>query len=376
MTIGRLFGIPIRVDWSWLLVFALFVWAIGQPSGIFAHATPSLRLGAAIVTIVLLFVCVVAHELAHALTARRFGAAIREIELFAFGGVSRIDQTGTTPLREALIALAGPAASVAIALVLAGFTLLAEPRGIVFQALGYLTTINLVLAAFNMLPSYPLDGARVLHAVVWAVAKRRSTAVSAVSATSTIVGLLLVAASFALFFSGYVTSGVWTAFLAWFIMRAARAETTNELYVAPLAELRCAQIADDVPEAVPPDTAGADALARLIASRRRAIPVAEAGTFIGIVTLSDFAKLAGDDLARTAVRTIMTPRALLVSVEPSLSALDAFRKLSDCGFHQLPVIENGELLGFISGETFHRALTFAREQRAILPTRGSSCVHS
>ncbi|MDE2483075.1 MAG: site-2 protease family protein [bacterium] len=367
MTIARIFGIPVRVDGSWLLVFAFFVWALGAPEALFPSAQPSARFMFAAFTVLGLFACVVVHEFAHALVARRFGATIREIELFAFGGVSRIDGADATPWQEAAVAFVGPLASVALGVLIAFAALAAGDGSPVYRALAYLAAMNVMLAAFNLLPSYPLDGSRVLHALIWALSKRRSFAVTVISATSSIIAALLVAASLALFFSGAVAAGIWTAFLAWFIMRAARSETTNELFVTPLAALRCSQIADEVPDAIEPDTTCAHALSRMIATRRRALPITIGGTLAGLVTLSDFAKLDGRDPSSAYVGCIMTPARLLVAVEPGLGALEAFRRLSDCGFHQLPVLDGGTLVGFISGETFHRALTFAREERAIVP---------
>ncbi|MGZ3504860.1 MAG: site-2 protease family protein [Vulcanimicrobiaceae bacterium] len=371
MLIARIFGIPLRVDWSWLLVFALFVSVLAQEGGPLGILSAPARVVAAAATVLVVFACVVLHEAAHAAVARRYGIATSEIVLFAFGGVSHLESTGTTPGQQAKIAAAGPAASIVVAIAIGGLALLVLPSATVpFRILAYVSGINIVLAIFNLIPSYPLDGGRIAHAAAWALTGSRERATQLTAYLSMAAGALIAAAGVLLMSAGFAANGIWLVLLAWFIFRAAGAEWSNETLVATLGRDTCSAFMDAAYESLEPDIACAQALRHMIAARHRVMPVTTEGIFLGLLALSDFAKLEERDPNTIYVSAIMTPAKQLQTVTLATTALDAVKRLSKSGYHQLPVVdEAGRLCGFITRETVLRALNFAEEKRTAVPAK-------
>lgn len=340
MRAARLFGTPIRIDPSWLLIFALLVWSLSHWG-----------IAAAVLTVLALFACVIAHELAHVAVARSFGIRTEEIVLFAFGGVSRMERVGATALQEVQIALAGPGMSFAIALICFTLAPLFDPRSTGYTIATYLGFVNAVLAAFNLLPAYPVDGGRAVHAVAWRVTGDRMRATQFAVRASTVTGILMAAGGLVLLAAGYVMDGVWIALLAWFVMRAARAEYVADAVMEPLAHVRCAELADPPTGSFQPDMTCTQALARMMELRRRSMPIAVGSRLLGILTLDDFAKLGTHDPAYVYTSAIMTPLSQLRTLSPDVSGLEAFKELAATGHSQLPVVDkNGKLLGFVSRE--------------------------
>jgi Zn-dependent protease/CBS domain-containing protein len=365
MLVGRIAGIPIRIDWSWILVFALFVMMLSQATGPFGAIAPSERVGVAAVTVLLLFVCVLLHETSHALVARIYGIPTRDITLFAFGGVSHMETTGVTPGQQAQIAAAGPLASFAIGAVSAVVAELV-PWGTFAQVAAYLGVVNVALGIFNLLPSYPLDGGRVLHALVWKIRGDRGRATAFMSSFSSVVGALLMGAAVLLFFMGNFFGGIWIALIAWFVMSAARSEFAAELLAGPLSHTSSADVMDESGETLGPDQTCAEALAMLLRVRRRVAAVTQDGMLVGLVSMSDFAKLHDRAPETTRVFEIMTPYESIASVSPATSALDAFRRLAAAGHAQLPVVDSSRCLrGFITRETVIRVLKFTQERQRV-----------
>lgn len=357
MQVARVFGTPVRIDASWLFIFALLVWTLSSAQGPFAAATQHWRIMAAVVTVIALFACVVAHELAHVAVARSFGIQTMDIVLFAFGGVSRMEKVGATPAAEAQISVAGPVLSACLG-VLCAFAAPAFPdKSLAYGIVTYLAIINIALAAFNFLPAYPVDGGRLVHALAWRITRDRLRATRLAVKISVLAGALMASGGLVLLFTGHVVDGVWIALLSWFIIRSAQAEYTSDLHIGPLATVRCGDLVDPPTGAFQPDMTCAHALVTMIQTRRDAAPVAVGKRLLGMLTLNDFAKLGSSDPEYVYVSAIMTPVAQLKKLAPDLSGLDAFNQLASSGHPQLPVVDrNGTLLGFITRETLARTM--------------------
>lgn len=370
MQIARIFGTPVRIDPSWLFIFALLVWTLSSTRGPFAQATLEWRIGAAVLTVLAVFACVVAHELAHVAVARSFGIRTEDIVLFAFGGVSRMEQVGASARAEAQISAAGPAMSICIAVIFAAAAAIFGVSPFARDMLLYLATINAGLAIFNCLPAYPVDGGRLVHALAWHLTGDRMRATRIAVRITNAAGVLMAAAGLTLLFTGYIIDGIWIALLAWFVMRSAQAEYVSDVQIQPLAGVRCADLVDPPAGAFQPDTTCSQALARMIEARRRAVPVAVGKRLLGILTLDDFAKLGEHDAQYVYVSAIMTPVSDLHKLSPDVSGLEALKQLASSGHQQLPVVDaDGILLGFITRETLARVLSFGREgQGAIFGT--------
>jgi Zn-dependent protease len=246
LPIGRLCGIRLDVHASWLPVFALVTVSL-------ANALPTASLGTvgayavAAAGALVLFASVVVHELAHALTARRFGVQTRTISLFLFGGVATLEDEPPTPRADALVALAGPAMSVAVAacaygaMLVAGSALPARLADTVASLLAYVTVANAVLAAFNLIPAYPMDGGRVLRALLWRLRGDRDGATVTASLVGMVFALGFAAAGIAALVLTRAWQFGWYAVVAAFLLRScwsqyrALRRARRSAYLAPVA---------------------------------------------------------------------------------------------------------------------------------------------
>jgi Zn-dependent protease len=227
--LGRIAGIEIGLDYSWFIIAALIAFSLSEH---FHEVNPNWGVGqiwiAALVTAAFFFVSLLLHELGHSLVAQARGLKVKAITLFALGGISQIEGDATDAKTEFWVAIAGPLASVVI-----GFAcLLIAPQlgwrssgphtavsGVVFW-LGY---INIALAAFNMIPGYPLDGGRVLRAILWAITKNADRSTRIAARVGQVVAFLFILDGIWKFFSGAGVGGLWIAFIGWFLMDAAKA---------------------------------------------------------------------------------------------------------------------------------------------------------
>ena len=240
MFLGRLFDIRVGVHISWLAVYAFMTVALARALGMLP-ATEAYALGA--LCALALFASVVAHEFAHALVARRFGVRTSAITLFLFGGVATLEREPSSPKADALVALAGPAMSAALALVsLAAVAVLDRylPDSQLHDALGllgtYVVLANAVLAAFNVLPAYPMDGGRVLRAVLWHRSRDRDAATNAASRVGIGFALVFVAAGVFVVAATHDLTYAWYVLLGAFLLRQGASQERATRRAAPLAE--------------------------------------------------------------------------------------------------------------------------------------------
>jgi Zn-dependent protease len=225
LRLGRFGGVEVRIDWSWLLIFALIVWSLAE--GVFPSQNPGLsdgvHVGMALVAALLLFASVLLHELGHAWQARREGVEIDAITLWVFGGVAQIKGRFPGAGAEFRVAVAGPLVSVALGVVFVLIALADLPSAVdgVGAWLGY---ANLSLAVFNLIPALPLDGGRVLHAALWRASGDLGWATRLASAIGQGFGYLFIAGGIAMFVVNGSFSGAWLVLIGWFVLQGARAE--------------------------------------------------------------------------------------------------------------------------------------------------------
>jgi Zn-dependent protease len=228
--LGRIAGIEIGLDYSWFIVAALIAFSLGEH---FHEVNPNWGVGqiwiAALATAALFFVTLLLHELAHSLVAQARGLKVKAITLFALGGISQIQGDATDAKTEFLVAIAGPIASVVIGfacLLIAphlGWQSSTQPHTAVSGVLFWLGYINIALAVFNMIPGYPLDGGRVLRAILWAITKNADRSTRIAARVGQVVAFLFIIDGIWKFFSGAGVGGLWIAFIGWFLMDAAKA---------------------------------------------------------------------------------------------------------------------------------------------------------
>lgn len=371
LRIARLFGIPIYLDGSWLIIFALVTYSLAAsyfPS-LYPRWSSFTYWGVALITSVLFFLSVLVHELAHSLVSLALGQRVRGITLFIFGGIAEIEEEPPRALYEFLVAVVGPLTSMAIGVVslFVGWVIFwwLWPVQTVHAVLRYIGVLNVLLAVFNLLPGFPLDGGRIFRSLVWALtgSYRRATQI----ATTVGEGLawLFIIGGGILVFSGHVFDGIWLAFIGWFILSAARGtmqavEMRRLLEPVPVAQL----MRTTLPVVVPYLTL--DVLADTILNTgQRAFLVRDPQEGpLGIVTLSDVQGVPASQRAEMRVADVMTPFDALLTVKPSDSLWQALELMAKHDVHQVPVVdETGEIVGVVRRNDILRFLQLQAETR-------------
>ena len=349
--IFTVFGIEIKIDTSWIFIFALITWALAGnrfPSQ-YPHWTPWQYWLVGLMTSLLLFSSVLAHELTHSLVARRKGEEVRSITLFLFGGVAEISEEPDAPAKEFIIALAGPISSLIIAALF--FVLWYSMRGIsepIAALTRYLYIINGILAVFNMIPGFPLDGGRVLRAIVWKVTSdlKRATRISSI--TGQAVAFLLIFFGIFQIMRGFFFDGLWAALIGWFIHSAAARGYRHTVMKETLREVRAQDLMDTDFEVID----GAISVQELIddhilKKKERSFLVTEGGELAGIVCLEDAKAVPSSKRTTTMVWDIMTQSDQLEAVSPEDDAGKILAKLVSGKIHQVPVIQEGKIKGLV-----------------------------
>jgi Zn-dependent protease/CBS domain-containing protein len=378
--IGRLFGINIYLDWSWLLIFLLVIWSLASQFALMhPNWGPGLNWSVAVVAALLFFASVLAHELAHSIVAQVQGIPVRHITLFLFGGVANIQQEPRSPRVEFLLAVVGPLISLIIGgvcLLVAGLVAplsmaaMLNP-GLAFAALSPLTTLllwlgstNLILGFFNLLPGFPLDGGRVLRAILWAVTGNFRTATRWAAGVGQGLAWLLIFSGIAMvfgveipFFGTGLISGLWLAFIGWFMSSAARQSYQQVVVHDMLEGVPAARLMRANVPAVSPGISLSDLVHRYVmGTDERAFPVLDGERLAGLVTLEDIRRVAREAWDSTIVAEIMTPVHQLAVVQPQDDAAAALDKLMERNVHQVPVMSNGHLVGLVRGSDIMRWL--------------------
>ena len=383
--IGRLFGINIRVDWSWLFIFALVTWNLAT---VFSTTHPdwstALSWGTALAAALLFFLSVLAHELAHSLVAQARGIPVRGITLFLFGGVSNIQREPPTPGVEFLMAIVGPLTSIAIGVLLlvgAGLIVdvptgaLGDPMELVAEMgpvetlMMWLGSVNILVGLFNMLPAFPLDGGRVLRSIFWAVGNnlRAATRWAARIAQVFAWGMILLGIAMVfgvevpIFGSGFI-SGLWLAFIGWFLNNNALQSYRQVVIRDILEDVPVSRMMRVEPPTIPPGIRVSSLMYdHVMRSDDHAFPVVDGNRLVGLVTLDDVRKVARENWDTTLVDEIMTPATELVTVRPEEDAADALERLQERQVRQLPVTANGHLEGLLRERDIMRWLQIESE---------------
>lgn len=362
ISLGKLAGVPIRFAWSWFVIFALHSWALGAlylPNEAPGHAELDYWIAATVATLVL-FASVLAHELGHALMARFEGLGIEHITLHIFGGVTKLQNEASTPAADMKIAVIGPATSFLVGFVLIAAGQIVNVSGghlLIIRSLRYLGVINLVLATFNLLPGFPLDGGRVLRAFLW---WRRGDATSATRLTvragkKIALALIFTGIAYAVSTREYLV-GLWTVLVGIFLRDASWAVSEQLLSDAQTLESTAELVESG--RHVSPEFSIERFIDEVVAVQRETNYVVSANRrFLGIVSLSQMQTFPSEKWGALAVRDVMQPAdsSLFVTVTSTLAEVRNI--LSTNGLGLAAVIDDeGNLLGSIRLERLRALL--------------------
>jgi Zn-dependent protease/predicted transcriptional regulator len=350
--VARIRGIAIEIHPSWLLILGLITWTLAE--GFFPDQYPNWSNTAYWVVggsaALLLFVTVLVHELAHAFVATRRGLPVPKITLFIFGGVSQMAQQPRTAGEEFAIAAAGPATSLVIAIVAAaaGYGL----RNVNEQAEAiayYLAVVNTLLAFFNLLPGFPLDGGRVLRSLAWRRTGSFRRATEIAGGVGETFGYALMAGGVVLLLAGAVLDGLWFLFIGWFLLSAAKGESQNLQLEGILAKLKARDVMhEDFASVTPAHSVQQVVDDYMIGRGDRAVVVADDRGVLGLITVSDVGRVPRETWANTPVQGIMTPREKVITVPADAVARDVLVLIGEHRLNQIPVLDGGRMIGMIT----------------------------
>lgn len=365
--LGRIRGIRIGANWSLLPIFALIAWSLADtllPSAAPGYATWGYWFFA-IVTTAAFYASLLAHELGHALVGRRHGVSVRGIVLWIFGGVAQLEGDSPDPRAELEMAGAGPAVSVAIAGVGLGAAALLSALGaspLLVAAVGWLGGINGLLALFNLLPAFPLDGGRILRALLWRHWRDRARATATAAKVGRAGGFVLIAIGVLEFLTGGgALGGVWLAVIGWFIVVAAGQQQQAYGRQQPTGELCVGDAMTRDPLAVPARATVAEVIERYVRPTSfSAFPVLDGdGRLVGLATVRRMAMLPRDGWTRAPIGAAAASTLETVQCAPTDRLSDVATRMQNSPDRRAIVLERGRVVGILTPSDVQRAMSRA-----------------
>ena len=354
VTLFKLLGFEVRVDASWIVLAFLITWSLAV--GYFPAQDPGLPVSGywwmAIVAALALFASIVVHEFAHSIVARRRGLSMKGITLFIFGGVAEMEGEPQSPETEFWMAIAGPLTSLGIGAVAYasyetfGYDWAPQVAGVIH----YLGWINLMLAAFNSIPAFPLDGGRVLRAAIWHFTHNLTRATRIAASAGQAFGMLLIAlAVFSLFF-GSLVSAIWWFVLGMFLRTAAQQSYQQMLIRGALEGEPVSRFMKTDPVTVPPNLSVEDLVDNYIYRYHyKMFPVVnESHQLSGCISTNQLSSIPRSEWSRHSVQELMQPCSRENTIAPETDAVAALSKMSQTGSSRLMVVDQGRLLAIVA----------------------------
>jgi Zn-dependent protease/predicted transcriptional regulator len=367
--LGRVFGIELGLHFSWIVIAVLITFSLAEQ---FNHTNPEWGAvtvwATAVITGILFFACLFAHELSHAFVARLRGLPIRKITLFFLGGVAQIEKEASDPKTEFWMGIAGPIMSAVVGLIClalayaAGWHSGVSPQAPITAVLLWLGYINLMLAAFNMIPGFPLDGGRVLRAIIWWINRNEVRATRIAATVGQIVATLFIVWGIWRFFTGAGLGGLWLGFIGWFLLQASGASTMQVEASAVLRKLRVSDLmtrdCEQVNGNLDLQTFVSDYMLR---TGRRCFIVMQDGHMAGMITPNEVRQVDRPLWPSTTIASAMRPLDSIHSVGPDTPASDALDIMTREDVNQVPVVSNGWFQGVVSRGNILRVLQTAAD---------------
>ena len=354
--LGTIGGVPIALHFSWFIIAWLITISLAAQ---FQATHPEWQTATiwliAAITALLFFASLLAHELSHAAVARSRGLPVRSITLFALGGVATIEKDAGSAKTEFLIAIAGPIASFAI-----GFACIAvaaslgwspaeDRAGMGGAVLGWLGSINVLLATFNLIPGYPLDGGRVLRAVLWWAHGDADRATRGAATVGRVVAGLFIAVGLLQFALGAGFGGLWLAFIGWFLLMAAQASLTQISVGRALEGVRVGDVMSaDCVTVEPAVTVQSLVQDVLLTTGRRCVVVQDERGVVGLITPLEVRRVERARWADTTASDVMRPLEEIRTVAPATPVADALQTMAREDVNQIPVVADGKLKGIVT----------------------------
>jgi Zn-dependent protease len=346
-------GIPIGLDPSWFLVFALITWvlAISYFPNEFNQWSRLQYWAVAAVTSLLFFACVLLHELGHSIVALRYKLQVRHITMYIFGGVSQITSEPDNPMAEFVIAFVGPFTSLVLAGIFYLFQLLFTGFQPIFAIAKYLALINFTLAVFNLIPGFPLDGGRVFRAIVWGLTHNLRRATEIAGLLGQAIAFIFILLGVWLIFRGSWTNGLWIAFIGWFLENAAVSQVQQQRMHALLAGHTVEQAMSRSCVMTSADITLQELVDQFILDKgQRCLILMRGESVVGLTTLHNIRTIPRERWASTTAAEVMTPISEAKQTSPEVGLEQALEQMGTDGVNQMPVMKNGQVEGMLRRE--------------------------
>jgi Zn-dependent protease len=377
LRIGRILGIPIYVHPSWFIIFVLITSMLGmQFTAMHPQWTAAQHWTVGIATSLLFFASVLFHELAHSMIARIYKIRVISITLFVFGGVARLGREPAKPIQEFNIAIAGPLASFALAGGFYSLTLFSPYSQMIGALATWLAETNAGLALFNLLPGFPLDGGRVFRAIVWGVTKdfARATKAAALSGKIVAYGMIILGAGVAMMDKTQWMSGLWLAFIGWFLLNAAQESVAQVAIRETLSGLHAADVMSHEVPTVARDISLEDYGKEVARTGRRFHLVTTDDRLVGMMNVNTLNSVPRNEWGNMSVQGAMIPREKILWARPDEPLLGLLERLVSADVNQMPVVSDTEndgahIIGMITRDSILRVMQARSEVGSLTPSR-------
>jgi Zn-dependent protease len=382
--IGRILGIPIYLDLSWILIFGLVTISLGeQYTKEFPQWTAAEQWGLGILTSLLFFGSVVFHELSHSVVAQHYKIKVLSITLFLFGGLARIGREPSKAVQEFNIAIAGPIASAFLAVVFYGLKV-AIPRHEIEAATDPLILSNAMLAGFNLLPGFPLDGGRIFRAMVWGLTKDFARATRVAAASGKLIAYVLIGVGiFSLVTGGqggalpeYIGrwGGIWLAFIGWFLLTAAQASMSQLTIRETLTGLCAADVMSHEVPTIPGNLNLEEYSSEVLRTGRRIHIVTMDDRLVGLMNVAALNQVPRDEWSMNSVQAVMVPREKILWASPEEPLQRLLERLMGADVNQMPVVRHSDdgaahIVGMVTRDAILRVIQTRSELSAALSGR-------
>jgi Zn-dependent protease/CBS domain-containing protein len=362
--IGAVFGVPIELDFSWFLIFGLITWSLA--SGYLPQAYPEIPTWAiwmmGLIASLLFFGSVLMHELGHTVVAQREGVPVRRIRLFFFGGLAQITREPSSPGAEFRIAIAGPVVSLLLAGVFGGIYLLDQAIPYLAAPSIWLARLNLILAVFNMIPGFPLDGGRVLRSYLWKRTGSVTRATRMAAGAGQVVAMGFIGFGVFRIFTGDFFGGLWLAFIGWFMQNAASVSVTQSRIQEVIQDIRV----NEVMRREFPSLSGFLSLRQIVdkyvlGEGQRSFFVVEDGQPEGLLSVGTIRRIPQRKWPFTRANQAMVPMDQLTQVQEDEPLQEALQAMDQVQAEEAPVVRDGIIVGVLRREDVHMRIQLKAE---------------
>ncbi|MGD2142609.1 MAG: CBS domain-containing protein [Candidatus Bathyarchaeota archaeon] len=355
--------IEIRINYSWFVIFTLMTWSIAVnylPTQ-YPKQSGAFYWGIGAVAAASLFLSVLVHELAHSFIAERNEIDIHSITLHFFGGVSETKEEAKTPETELKMASAGPLSSLLIGVSLLGIWLVFNPVVPlpINALLRYVSYVNIALSIFNSIPAFPMDGGRILRALIWMRSNDLLYSTKLATKASQVIGYGIMVFGLVSTIFGSPINGIWLLVISFFIQNSAKASLNETMISQALSGMKVEEIMTREVHTVEPDITLHELIENHFSQyKHRGFPVVAGDELVGIVTDQDVREVSKENRNKVRVKEVMNPANNLVTTRPDEEAADALTKMSKNDIGRMPVMQNNKLVGIVTRSDFTKTIKF------------------